>query len=302
MEENKKIQDPLTTEKLVEIAKSNTEEVFRNEFGNSNVSTEIVVPENIRELYEKTLGNLKEYSTYFPVGKQKTPYALRYLNAYKQCVNDLRVAVEERNDTKVSEAIATDWEGWNNPDQFILNASSIEIISACLLNKTSITTVLSTAIKASHTGIVNIDKLHIQMERAKDSNIKKLLSDAIEKTVKDAAESHNIDSASVVKMLAGGLGCDTKSDDIMSEINKALIDAIKASMVKKETKRLESYSSSSTKDDGLSGWEIAGIAIALLGAVGIGIWAYSKFREGDVTIVSSFDTGGHMNAVGGFFG
>ena len=88
----------------------------------------------------------------------------------------------------------------------------------------------------------------------------------------------------------------------MEEISKALLSSIKASMIKRESRKLETYTSSSTTDDGMSGWAIAGIALALIGVVGIGIWAYSRFKEGDVTIVSSFDTGGHINAVGGFFG
>ena len=302
MEENKKIQDPLTTEKLVEIAKDKVDTIFDREFGGASVGTKISLPEEVTKPYLNALINLKEYSTYFRENKQNTANALRFLNAYKQSVKELRAAVVQVNKKEVEEAIAIDWTGWEDPSEFITMGNTVEIVSACMLNHTTITVVLKQAIEKVEKGVINIDKLYKLMKKATDSNIKKLLSEAIQMTVEDVTKQYPDETYDeVLTNLAGALGCDT-GKDAMEEISKALLSSIKASMIKRESRKLESYSSSSTKDDGMSGWAIAGIALALIGVVGIGIWAYSRFKEGDVTIVSSFDTGGHMNAVGGFFG
>jgi hypothetical protein len=300
--ETKNTQTPLTTEKLVDIAKDKAETIFDKEFSGASISTKISLPEEVNKPYLNALLNLKEYSTYFRENKQNTANALRFLNAYKQSVKELRAAVEQLNKKEVEEAIAIDWTGWEDPTEFIAMGNTVEIVSACMLKQTTITIVLKQAIETVENGVINIDKLFQLMKKASDSNIKKLLSEAIQMTVVDVTKQYpDENSDEVLTNLAGALGCDTRKD-AMEEISNALLSAIKASMIKRESRKLETYTSSSTTDDGMSGWAIAGIALALIGAVGIGIWAYSRFKEGDVTIVSSFDTGGHMNAVGGFFG
>ena len=300
--EIKNPQTPLTTEKLVDLARDKVDTIFDREFGGASVGTKISLPEEVTKPYLNALINLKEYSTYFRENKQNTANALRFLNAYKQSVKELRAAVVQVNKKEVEEAIAIDWTGWEDPTEFITMGNTVEIVSACMLNHTTIAVVLKQAIEKVEKGVINIDKLYKLMKKATDSNIKKLLSEAIQNTVEDVTKQYPDETYDeVLTNLAGALGCDTRKD-AMEEISKALLSSIKASMIKRESRKLESYSSSSTKDDGLSGWAIAGIALALIGVVGIGIWAYSRFKEGDVTIVSSFDTGGHMNAVGGFFG
>lgn len=299
--EIKNIQIPLTTEKLVDIAKDKVETIFDKEFSGASISTKISLPEEVTKPYLNALLNLKEYSTYARENKQNTANALRFLNAYKQSVKELRAAVEQLNKKEVEEAIAIDWTGWEDPTEFIAMGNTVEVVSACVLKRTTITIVLKQAIETVENGVINIDKLYQLMKKATDSNIKKLLSEAIQMTVEDVTKQYpDGNSDEVLTNLAGALGCDT-GKNAMEEISNALLSSIKASMIKRESRKLETYTSSSTTDDGMSGWAIAGIALALIGAVGIGIWAYSRFKEGDVTIVSSFDTGGHMNAVGGFF-
>ena len=300
--EIKNPQTPLTTEKLVDLARDKVDTIFDREFGGASVGTKISLPEEVTKPYLNALTNLKEYSTYFRENKQNTANALRFLNAYKQSVKELRAAVVQVNKKEVEEAIAIDWEGWEDPSEFITMGNTVEIVSACMLNQTTITIVLKQAIEKVEKGVINIDKLYKLMKKATDSNIKKLLSEAIQMTVEDVTKQYPDETYDeVLTNLAGAMGCDTRKD-AMEEIIKALLSSIKASMIKRESRKLETYTSSSTTDDGMSGWAIAGIALALIGVVGIGIWAYSRFKEGDVTIVSSFDTGGHINAVGGFFG
>ena len=302
--DKKDAQTPLTTEKLVDIAKDKVETIFDREFSGASISTKISLPEEVTKPYLNALLNLKEYSTYFRENKQNTANALRFLNAYKQSVKELRAAVEQLNKKEVEEAIAIDWTGWENPNEFITMGNTVEIISACVLKRTTITIVLKQAIEKVENGVINIDKLFQLMKKASDSNIKKLLSEAIQMTVEDVTKQYpDENSDEVLTNLARALGCDTgKNVNVMEEMSNVLLSSIKASMIERESRKLETYTSSSTTDDGMSGWAIAGIALALIGVVGIGIWAYSRFKEGDVTIVSSFDTGGHMNAVGGFFG
>ena len=188
--EIKNPQTPLTTEKLVDIAKDKVDTIFDREFGGASVGTKISLPEEVTKPYLNALTNLKEYSTYFKENKQNTANALRFLNAYKQSVKELRAAVVQVNKKEVEEAIAIDWTGWEDPSEFITMGNTVEIVSACMLNQTTITIVLKQAIEKVEKGVINIDKLYKLMKKATDSNIKKLLSEAIQMTVEDITKQY----------------------------------------------------------------------------------------------------------------
>jgi hydroxymethylpyrimidine pyrophosphatase-like HAD family hydrolase len=158
--EIKNTQTPLTTEKLVDIAKDKAETIFNKEFGGASISTKISLPEEVTKPYLNALLNLKEYSTYFRENKQNTANALRFLNAYKQSVKELRAAVEQLNKKEVEEAIAIDWTGWEDPTEFIVMGNTVEIVSACVLKHTTISIVLKHAIERVENGVINIDKLY----------------------------------------------------------------------------------------------------------------------------------------------
>ena len=106
--EIKNPQTPLTTEKLVDLARDKVDTIFDREFGGASVGTKISLPEEVTKPYLNALINLKEYSTYFKENKQNTANALRFLNAYKQSVKELRAAVVQVNKKEVEEAIAID--------------------------------------------------------------------------------------------------------------------------------------------------------------------------------------------------